>query len=229
MKLLIKKEIHHFYLKNPLVVFLNIGLVLFLVPTSIFPVFSIHSNISSVALGLHKIIPAMLIVLLGLQLTAVQFYGEKMNKNLEVLLALGYDPIKIWFCKIVSIWMMIYFFYLIGISFAFVILPLISSEIMQSKQFTFYLNLILLSPLLGLSILGLISVVQLYFEDIRVINISLTLGIFLFIFFLPQISKIIPLAGFIRHFSVASMLISAFFVSMSLVILRVIPTERFLR
>ena len=229
MKVLIKREINYFYLRNPLIIFLNIILVLFIIPTSLFPVFSFQSDFGSVASFLHKLIPGMLIVLLGIQLTSMQFYREKMDRNVEVLLALGYDPVKIWICKMVSVWMMVYLFYLIGLLFSFTILPIISPNIMQGKQFMFYLNLFLFSPLLGLSILGLNSVIQLIFYDIRIINLSIILGIFLFIFFLPQISKIIPLAEFLKHFSVVSIFASAILIFISLTILKIIPEERYLR
>jgi len=229
MKVLIKKEIDYFYLKNVLVIFLNIILVLFIVPTSLFPSFSFQKDCGHVASGLDKLIPVMLTVLLGIQLTSMQFYREKMNRNIEVLLALGYKPVQIWICKMVSVWIMVYLFYLIGLLFSFTILPIISPNIMQGKQFPFYLNLFLFSPSLGLSILGLNSVIHLIFDDIRIINLSLTLGVFLFIFFLPQISKIIPLAQFMKHFSVVSVLASIFLIFISLTILKIIPEERCLR
>ncbi len=229
MRILIKREISYFYLKNPLVIFLNVILILFITPSSIFPAFTSQNDIGSVATVLHKLIPTMIIVLLGMQLSGMQFYREKINRNLEVLLALGYKPTKIWFCKMVSIWIIIYLLYLIGLLFSFAILPFISSKIIQCKDFSFYLNLFLFSPLLGMSILGLNSVLQLLLTDIRVMNLSLIIFVFLFLFFLPQIAKFIPLAEFVEHFPILSISLSLFLMLISLIILRVTPKERYLQ
>ncbi|MGB9722107.1 MAG: hypothetical protein ACPL28_11605 [bacterium] len=228
MRVLIKREITYFYLKNPMVIFLNVILVLFVIPSSMFPVFMSQDDIGSVVSVLHKLIPAMIIILLGAQLTAMQFYREKINKNFEVLLALYHDPVKIWFCKMVPLWIIIYFLYLIGLLFAFTILPLIASKVIQCKDFSFYLNLFLLSPLLGMAILGLNSVIQLLLDDIRVMNLSLIIFVFLFLFFLPQISKLIPLIKFLEQFSILSISASVFLIIISLVILKISPTEKYL-
>lgn len=228
MLILIKREINYFYLKNPLAIILSLIITLFVLPTSIFPIFSAPIDNNPVISVIYKLLPAMFIVLLGIQSSSMQFYREKVNRNIEVFLAMGYEPIKIWFCKMVSIWIILYLVYLVGLIFSLSILPIITSKTIQPEQCDLYLCLYLWSPLLGLSIIGFNCVVQLVIEDIRVINFSLILFVIFFLMFLPKISKIIPLAELFKHFSVISILVSGLLLLISLAILKLTPREKYL-
>jgi len=230
MKTLIKREFVYFYLKSPLVIILNIILIFFILPSSTYPIFASGPEPKGIISILDKLLPGMIILLLGTQCLTMQFYKEKINRNIEVFLGLGFTPIKIWFCKMASIWTVIYLLYLIGILLSLIISRfIIPSENLYRGDLSFYLNLFLFSPLIGLSILGLNGIFYLILDDIRIINFLIILFVILFLFFLPQISKIIPITNILSHFPILSILFTLFLVFLSFTILRLVPTERYLQ
>lgn len=229
MGILIKREVYYFYLKKPLIIFLTLILVLFITPSLFYPLYSLPNDSSPLISVFHKLIPAILIILLGMQSVGTQFYAEKINRNIEVLLALGYEPIRIWLCKVISIAIVVYSLYLIGLLFSFMILSYISSKIIPIKGAASFINLLFFSPLLGLSALGLNGVLQLILDDIRILNVLVIIFSFIFLFFLPQILKIIPLTEILQYFPLLSLLASGFLILILFLILKKTPTEKYLQ
>jgi hypothetical protein len=226
---LIRREISYFYLKSPLVLILNLLVILFILPARLYSIFrvQVEDNISLVI----QLLPAVVILLLGMQFLVMQFYREKVNRTIEVLFALGYSPFKVWFCKIVSIWIVTYVLYVIGILFSLGLVTVVfPTNILHHRDLLFYLNLFLFSPPLGFAILGISGVLHLILNDVRIINVGLIVLAILFFSFIPKISHIIStlIAIITTFFPLVSILLSALLIGVCWMILNITPAEKYL-
>jgi len=230
MKTLIKREFVYFYLKSPMVFILSGFLLLVIVP----PIFCsiLYSGIFEgiILMVSEQLLPVMIILIIGIPFLSMQFYKEKIERNIEVLLGIGFTPFQVWLCKIISIMIAIYFLYSIGVIFSFILSMFISpSNTMYNGNLIFYLDIFLFSPILGFSVLGILGILYLVLRDVRIINVTVMLFVILFSMLLPRIPNVIPIVRiFTSHFSIISILFSIFLIFLCWFILKVVPPEKYI-
>jgi len=214
----------YFYLKYPFNTFTSFLFTLVVLSSMIFPFFYSNSKPRVSDFAFEEDFFIIIILMLGVNFLIKQFHEEKKKRNIELLMALGFSPIKIWLCKMITIWIITYSFYLIGILFLLIIPKFIfPSEILCDKNLIFYFNLFLFLTFIPFSILGLVGVLYLIFEDIRAINILIIL-FFPFLIFLLFIFK----KFFFFYSFLIRIIFTIFFLSLSFIILKLVPKERYL-
>ena len=233
LKILIKREIVYFYLKKPVVILLSFVILMFVLPTSSYPMFYLKAKSQNTALILSALFPAIIIILIGQQSLWTQIYQEKVKRNIEIFLGLGFSPLKIWLAKIISMAIVNYILYLICMMLTLFGLSIIAPiNIQYLWDAIFLTNLFIISPLLGLSILGVNGMLYLLFSEVRFVNLLLIIVTFFFFFFFRKISGIIVVKNMFNFvvyhpFMVVVFMIFSIFICST--ILRIVPTERYLQ
>jgi len=232
MKTLLKHELIYFYIKSPGVIFFNLFLLLFIVPTSSYPIFNLREKSQDLALILSALYPAFVIILCSLNFLTTQIYSEKGNRNIEVLLGIGITPFKILRNKIISVALVNYLLYLIPMIFAlFIFYFIFNIKFNLPCDLIFFLNIFVFSPLVGVSIISIIGMLCLLSSDPRYIYIIFVLGSFLFFFSFPQLSKVIPfksIAQFIMYYPFLVILFLIFSIFLCKMVLKKVPPEKYL-
>jgi hypothetical protein len=230
---LVRREIKETYWKRKTGSLIQFTLAIVLVPTAFYPILlglnrpGMPFSARSFLLG---VFPTFVVVALGVPFLIEHFYKDKMKRNIELLLALGFSPFKVWLAKVTALAVFAGACYEIA-----VILSLVgfntTTRFDVSTSLTYWdlLNLLLFSPVLGMSLLGIKGLLHFLFKDIRLLNVLFILPfVLLFVFFryATGVFRIVTLGG-----SVVSILLatgSACFFLVSYSMLKLLPKERWL-
>jgi hypothetical protein len=226
---LIKREFITFYIKSPLATLVKLGIVLFISPSIVFQMKAFGQKPEGIIIV--ELFAIALTMLIGMQNLAVQFYREKLIRNIEVLLALGFSPFRVWLSKMISIWIVVYVLYLIGITCAFFVgNMLVGLDSLIHIDALFLLIVLVFAPLIGFSMLGFLGVLQLVLSDVRMVNLVTMLGAILFLVFVPRFAHVIPLVTIATSlFPFISIVVAGCITFVSWGLLRIVPPEKYLQ
>ena len=226
MKILIKEEIFRFYIKTPFSLILSFFLFLIFLPIIFFPI--IVLNFKSINFTTSFFIIPIIFGIASNQLLDF-FYKDRINKNFEIFLSLGFSPLEIWFSKIVVIVGTIYLLYIISAILNLIAFPLLFPEFLRYVSFMYFLNIFLFSPFLAFSLLALFSLLYLIIYDIKSFQ---PLTILLFILFIFLLSHFIKIIGSIKipdiYFFISIIFLSLFFWFLSFLLIKKIPLEKYI-
>lgn len=228
---LIKREVKETYWKRKtgLVIQLAVGIVL--VPTALYPVLRISDMpgpgpaAHSVMLG---IFPVFIVVAVGVPFVIEHFYKDKMKRNIEVLLSLGFSPFEIWAAKIVATGAFALGTYCLGVALC---LAWFGSNGMAVLSLPGWgvLNLLMLSPFLGITMLGAKGLLDFLLNDIRLLNIAFILPFALLFVFIRSILGFLGITSIDdRVVSLVLLAASVCVFSITVLLLRFVPKERWL-
>jgi len=228
---LIKREVKETYWKRKTGLIIQLAVGAILVPTALFPMLGTTdmakpaATTQSVLLGLF---PVFVIVAVGVPFLIEHFFKDKMKRNIEVLLGLGFSPLEIWFAKIAAAGVFSLGSYVLGVILGVAWLKYDGAQ-MPSLPPWGILNLLMLSPLLGIAILGAKGLLHFLLSDIRLLNIAFVLPFVALFVFMRSI------LGFLGITSVDDRVISVMLLagsiclfSVSALLLKSLPKERWL-
>ncbi len=234
MKELIKREIRYFYIKKPLnflwLIFLNF---IFLSAKGltgaeeILPSDPEYTFTKAFSLLLPMFIFAFIS---GMSMDEI-VHKDKVKKYFEVLMAAGFSPFKILLSKIISLILILYFLFIFSF-FLFVFLFIFSGKPLSKVFFEgklYFINFLIFSPLLGISLIVLQSLFYLIFKDQRSASLFSFLSFGFLGFFILFIALASPydffLIIFLPFFSLLSLFSSLLF---TYFLLKLIPPEKYL-
>lgn len=119
MKNLIKKEIKEFYQKEPLSLGVSIAILSFILST-IFPSFQNFKN-PTISESLSIIFPIAIIILASDFHLVRQFYKDRIEGKIEILMCMGYSPVRIWLGKSIVLCLMLYLIFIVSVSLAILV------------------------------------------------------------------------------------------------------------
>lgn len=153
------------------------------------------------------------------------FYRDRMRGNIEVLLALGFSPLKVWLTKILAVFMMNYPLYLFcGLVSLFINLILKSLLISEEKIFLY----LFISPLFAFSIMGIKAFLHFFFQDIKLLNLFFVLPFVIFVILFNYSIKFFSLISFnISLFLIIAVFICFLIIFLLVIILKILPKENF--
>jgi hypothetical protein len=233
IRALIKREMKETYLKRKagLVIQFVVGMVV--VPTAFYPIY-VGVNRAGGSPGARSVMfgifPVFIVVALGVPFLIEHFYKDKMKRNTELLLALGFTPFQIWISKVTALAVFAGSCYEIAIVFSLVTFQMFTQTgVGFSLGPARMLNLFLLSPLLGMSLLGIKGLLHFLFKDIRLLNILFILPfVLLFMFFRSAMIFLRVTTIDDIGFSAVLLVVAVCFFSVSYLVLRTLPKERWL-
>jgi len=234
MKELIKREIIYFYIKRPFtflwLLFFNL---IFLLAKGLTNVQEVSPSDPQYTFtrAFSLLIPLFIFAFTGGMSMDEIIHKDKVKKYFEVLMATGFSPFKILLGKIISLVFVLYFLFIL--SFLLWISLLITFGTSLDKIFfegkLFWVNFLVFSPLLGVSLLVLESFFYLIFQDQRSASIFSFLSFGFLGFFILFIALASPydffLIIFLPSLSFFSLIFSFLFTCL---ILKLTPPERYL-
>ncbi|MEO0291146.1 MAG: hypothetical protein ABIM58_04800 [candidate division WOR-3 bacterium] len=234
MKSLIKREIVYFYIKRPLnflwlfilnmIFFSAKGLA---TPSDISPSSPEYTFTKCFSL----LIPLFIFAFIGGMSMDEIIHKEKVKKYFETLLAFSFSPFKILLSKIIASFIVLYSVFLFSFLF-YVFLLKLSGSGFQKIFFEgklYWINFLLFSPLLGISILNLEALFYFIFTDQRTSSLLSFFAFGFISFFILFLALASPydffLIFFLPIFSIVSFIGSILTIFM---LLKIIPPENYL-
>ncbi|MEN3043744.1 MAG: hypothetical protein ABDH37_00805 [Candidatus Hydrothermales bacterium] len=184
MKKLIKRELFYFYLKRPFnfLWFYLLNLVFLLAKGLTTPQQDLPCSPDSqytFTMAFSLLIPLFMFAFFGGMSMDEIIHKEKIKKYFESLIALSYSPLKIILSKIISLILFLYFIFTLSL-FTYVLIFILSGKgfekIFYEGKF-YWLNFLVFSPLIGISILNIEALFYFILKDQR------TSSFFSFFFF----------------------------------------------
>jgi ABC-type Na+ efflux pump permease subunit len=227
---LVKREVRETYWKRKTGLFIQLATGMVLVPTALYPMLRLAdasgpAPAHSLLLG---IFPVFIIVAVGVPFVVEHFYKDKLRRNTEVLLCLGFSPLEIWSAKIAAAGAFSLGSYALGVILCLGWLKSHGQSIPPLTRWA-ALNLLMLSPLLGIAMLGVKGVLHFLLSDIRLLNIAFVLPFVLLFIFMGKVLGLLGVASVDdRGISIALAAASACLFSLSTVLLKSLHRERWL-
>ncbi|MEN3045792.1 MAG: hypothetical protein ABDH49_02205 [Candidatus Hydrothermales bacterium] len=232
---LIKREFIYFYLKRPFnfLWFFLLNLIFLLAKGLASPGENLPSSDPQYTFtkAFSLLIPMFIFAFFGGMSMDEIIHKEKVKKYFESLVALSFSPLKILLSKIISLILFLYFVFIFSM-FTYILLSLLSGKGFEKIFYEgklYWLNFLLFSPLMGISILNIEALLFFILKDQRTSSFFSFVIFGIIGFIILFIALVSPYDFFMMFFlplfsiiSIIGSLLTIFF------ILKIIPSENYI-
>ena len=232
MKALLDREMKEFYIREPLIIIVGLGMLIFMFLPA-------NAGFSDYNIGLLKTLnafltPIFVFMLYSSIMMSRQFYKEIVERKIEMFLGIGYSGLQIWMAKTITMCLTLYTMLIIGLLSGNIVSLLINQgTILFSLSNTQILMLTVFGPLAGLSIVAFVNFLELFTRDSVIVKYSpiVLFGILLLVFQkFPSITNVPNLnLNFNLIIIVLSTVITISFLGIPVLVLRETKKEQFIK